>query len=424
MENELTESQIYDRLRKDVIVLLYVQPFFAYLLTNMKKVIDKENKVPIAGVAIVDGDITLYINPKGYFSHNLKERTFILIHEVLHIIFHHHFRGEKKDHGLWNISTDVAINQLIDTENYARMPKGCLKIDSWNDTKGFILPEKKSAEDYYKLLLDKQEKMEKPNDMNDTPMGDFLPDENENNNSDKENKDSLAPSFRDMHKSWDQSDDMSKTVSENIINSALNEAFKESAGNVPQELKTYIEEILNPKINWRSILRNFVAKKRNTNKKATWKKHNRRLGRQVMGYKKNRKLNVAVAIDTSASITEDDFKIFFSEIIGIHRSGANVIILECDTKVHKIYKYKNGVSPDFTGRGGTDFCPVFDFINKKKDKLLNEKPDLLIFFTDGFGEAPEENNISTVWCLTENGKKPYTKNHNKVPWGIELNITK
>ena len=141
-----------------------------------------------------------------------------------------------------------------------------------------------------------------------------------------------------------------------------------------------------------------------------------------MGYKKNRKLTIAVAIDTSASISENDFKTFFAEITNIYQSGSNIILIECDAKVHTVAKFKKNHIPEFVGGGGTDFRPVFKAIGQKEDKLLMEKPDALIFFTDGYGIAPNMPNIPTLWCLTKNGRMPMNDNREEISWGTVLHL--
>ena len=71
------------------------------------------------------------------------------------------------------------------------------------------------------------------------------------------------------------------------------------------------------------------------------------------------------------------------------------------------YSEANLPSPDkkwkVKGFGGTDFRPVFDYIQKK----MHEQPDLLLFFTDGYGTAPKRHPAYPVmWVLTSDGVTP------------------
>ena len=56
--------------------------------------------------------------------------------------------------------------------------------------------------------------------------------------------------------------------------------------------------------------------------------------------------------------------------------------------------------------------PVFDYVAKE----MQEKPDLLIYFTDGFGSAPPKAPpYPVMWVLTKGGKKP-------AEWGRTANF--
>ena len=58
------------------------------------------------------------------------------------------------------------------------------------------------------------------------------------------------------------------------------------------------------------------------------------------------------------------------------------------------------------GGGGTDFRPVFEYVRKKS---LN--PDLLLFFTDGYGDAPDNPPpYPVMWVLANDSRPP-------APWG-------
>ena len=62
--------------------------------------------------------------------------------------------------------------------------------------------------------------------------------------------------------------------------------------------------------------------------------------------------------------------------------------------------------------GGTDFRPVFDLI-----KLEEEPPQIVLYLTDGYGSAPQNNpNYPVIWGVIEGGIKP-------APWGKEIEIS-
>lgn len=231
--------------------------------------------------------------------------------------------------------------------------------------------------------------------------------------------------FAGLHPTWEDSTDLSEQLAENIVRSMVSEAVSKTRGNVPASIKQMIDEMMESKVNWRGILRNFVAKRRSTKKSPTWRKRSRRLGTLVPGNKKNRKLNLVVAVDTSGSVSDKELALFTGEIQKIYQSGADITVIECDAAVQNVYQYtkkierSNGMT--FKGRGGTDFRPVFEYIlDPVKTKV---KPDAVIFLTDGYGPAPDVFKIPTLWCLTPGGRRPYNSSmRGDVSWGNVLTL--
>jgi predicted metal-dependent peptidase len=231
---------------------------------------------------------------------------------------------------------------------------------------------------------------------------------------------SRAPDFADMHPTWKDTNASEEKIADSVIRNMVQQALRKNRGNIPGYLEEMAQKILESKIDWRSILRNFVAKRRSTLRKQTWKRENRRLGDIAPGYKKYRKLSLVVAIDTSGSVSNDELSLFEAEIKKIHRSGADITIIECDARIHSVYKYTKTMAPTFKGRGGTDFRPVFEYINKGE---LRQLPDAVIFLTDGEGPAPDKFGIPTLWVLTPTSRKPYSDNgHKEISWGHFITI--
>ena len=61
--------------------------------------------------------------------------------------------------------------------------------------------------------------------------------------------------------------------------------------------------------------------------------------------------------------------------------------------------------------GGTDFSSVFQYIKEKRIY-----PNILVFFTDGYGRSPEKApGYPVLWLLTNEGEAP-------VPWGFKIKM--
>ena len=107
-----------------------------------------------------------------------------------------------------------------------------------------------------------------------------------------------------------------------------------------------------------------------------------------------------VVIDTSGSIGQDDLTLFFNEIFHLWRAGAQVDVLESDTKVYRQYAYRGATPELITGRGGTNFNDALEQANR-------QHPDGLIFFTDGFADKPRvQMRMPVLWVITRRGLEP------------------
>ena len=178
-----------------------------------------------------------------------------------------------------------------------------------------------------------------------------------------------------------------------------------------------LERLLNklnaPRVNWQVLLRQFLRLCRGGS--YSWMRPNRRFisrGLYLPG-RQGKSFSGIVALDTSGSTT-DALPQFVAELTGLLKSFGkfDLSIIECDAMIQQIWTVSsNEPMPDLTqhrfeGGGGTDFTPVFDYI---RDHHLT--PNVLIFFTDGYGSCPENKPpYPVLWMLTKDGKAP-------VPWG-------
>ena len=96
---------------------------------------------------------------------------------------------------------------------------------------------------------------------------------------------------------------------------------------------------------------------------------------------------------------------------------ATINIIECDATIQKEYELKpySKIDTKFKGRGGTDYKPVFDLLNKKREV------DLLIYFTDLYCDFDGCNpkGYKIIWICTSKGNY-----ENKPPFGKLIRIKK
>jgi predicted metal-dependent peptidase len=79
-------------------------------------------------------------------------------------------------------------------------------------------------------------------------------------------------------------------------------------------------------------------------------------------------------------------------------------VMECDADIQHVYKLNkyNKINTKMHGRGGTSFKPVFKYIEEKRLKT-----DILVFFTDGYGDQNEckKPPYATIWVTSTSGQK-------------------
>jgi len=173
-------------------------------------------------------------------------------------------------------------------------------------------------------------------------------------------------------------------------------------GTIPGRINEMINAIIEkrkPKVDWRRALRIFSASSRRTKVVHTMKRVSKRYGTRP-GIKIKRFQKMAVAIDTSGSVSDDELGLFFSEIHGMWRQGAEVEIIESDADVQRHYTYR-GKLPEFvSGRGGTEFDPVFRFLRENRQMQF----DGCIYLTDGVAPEPEiRPPCKLIWVITPDG---------------------
>ena len=112
-----------------------------------------------------------------------------------------------------------------------------------------------------------------------------------------------------------------------------------------------------------------------SNRKKTITRRNRRQPNRLdlRGELRGHKAEIAVALDTSGSISDEEFKQAIKEVLQIVKNyNHEITIIECDNEIRRTYKVKSvkDIKERINIRGGTKFTPVFEYANKKKLNLL------------------------------------------------------
>lgn len=359
-----------------VISLLFSNPFYGHVLSQLQPVLTET--VPVAGVK-PGHPIQLLLNQREYSLLKPIERVGVLKHEILHLILEHFARGEGKEHELFNLACDLAVNEYL----YGQLPEYAVTVKSLNSALKLKLPSKACAEEYYTILAS-QIKVEKEGSVY------FA------KNSEGEK---VAHRRFDEHIN-NSMDQVGIEIAKEVVRQVIKNSTK-TCGNLPAELEDVIKALLHPAVNWRRILQRFLLGRGRMLKTLTYTRENRRYEGSP-GRRKTVGLKALAVIDTSLSMSEDELVKIVTELLFIKKiSGTKIHVAWGDTRLAggpvPIENIRNNIA--LGGRGGTDFRWGFELADKLRVPLV-------VFFTDGYGHAPEKVNQRVLWALTENGQKP------------------
>jgi len=357
--------------------------FYASLLMQMIRVEGKDAlpEGALMGVNVVNGRIYLYTNCELYGKMTMDQVAKGLEHEALHLILEHGSRAPGGEWStLWNVGTDLAINSIIPEMDIGLIP-GNKPFEK--------LPKNKTAEFYYGLLRDKEQD------------GGLTISSDGKSVTVKDGKGNSVTIKIPKHKENKGSSADGEKIAREVVKQAVQEAKEYSdrtGGGPPGHLTSIIEKFLEKSVvSWKQLLRQYVGNAVKCGHYRTWKRPSRRFGEDQKGKTPERILEVAVAIDTSGSVTDADLKEFMTEIQGIRSSYKSKIhVVECGTQVDRTYDLTtfSQINSEFFGRGGGDFRPVFEYYEHKRKR----RPDVLVYMTDCYEAFPNvPPKFPTIW---------------------------
>ena len=345
-----------ERITQSRVRLLLTKPFFGQLAVRLK-IEDATDYMPTAAT---DGRRFLF-NRDFVNSLTNDMLDFLVGHEVLHCVFDHmQARGDRKPM-LYNAAADYNINMTLVEQNIGKPitedklegGKICLdwKYSGWN-----------SYEIYDDLLKNQEDAKGMDVHMNELS--------NEDGEGEGQNV--------------EMSEEEKKMLADEIKQATIQAAQAAGEG-VPDAIKRMISELVAPKMDWRDILRTQLESSLKND--FTFMRPSKRSGDVIFpGMNKDEELNIAVALDTSGSISPVMLRDFLSEVQGImdQYQAYRVHIFQFDTGVYgaEDFTSDDGRTMDeyeLKGGGGTDFDVVFNYMEE-----YGIEPDQLVMFTDGY----------------------------------------
>jgi predicted metal-dependent peptidase len=318
------------------------------------------------------------------------------LHVVLHCIFRHLFKPHSENKPIWDLACDIAIEYIIDGIRYrcVRYPASRFRLVFYENLQNkFKVP---TAEKIYGLLLDLEmaplelEQLELEFRIDDHSL---WPNSNNNPN----------PKMESLEQKW-------KDISEKMQTDM--ETFSLEEADNAQTLKEEVQVENRRKYDYTSFLKKFaVTREEPIVDVDSYDTFLYTYGLQLYGNmpliepletKETKKIEeIVIAIDTSLSCSGELVREFLDQTYTILKETEsyfrkiNIHIIQCDEKIQsdqvihsqdelKVYMDRL----ELIGSGGTDFRPVFEYVNQLIQMKCFKNLRGLIYFTDGKGIFP------------------------------------
>ena len=383
---------------------------------------------PLISVTGTEGRYILY-NPKELllkYKDEKEEMTRCYLHMVFHCVFRHMYIHSLVDQQKWNLACDIAVEAIINELNIRSVDtkRSVNQSKVINDLKEKV--KYLTAEKIYNYFLNNQiseSEMEQWNDLfveDDHFLWYLPPDEQQavtdsgggsgNGSSDK-NESAEGDGTNGPPSSAATSEQQWKEISERMQQDL--ETFSKQRGDTAGNLMQNLAALNREKYDYEAFLKKFavLGEKMKINDDEfdyVFYTYGLSLYKNMplvepLEYKETKAIKeFVIAIDTSGSVSGSQVQSFINKTYNIMKSTEsffskiNVHIIQCDTVIQEDVKITNQEEFDeyiktmkLKGFGGTDFRPVFNYVDQMRKEHEFSHLKGLIYFTDGYGVFPE-----------------------------------
>lgn len=249
-----------ERVLKNIVRLQREKPFFSYIIMNFKMTAMKPDATLKPPTAAVNKYGDFFWAEPWFKELTDDEMQGVLCHESLHIAKGDFFRQGKRDLTIWNIASDCIINWYLNQEGitlprkimvegkpiegYAPDGQGRVKVCK----KTYTVKGKTTEQFYDELVMDATEIHIMYGSGGEGGHGGFdvhLPGDKQDN-GESSGKDQGTHTVKAQEGLWKRITIQAATVAK-------------QRGTLPGCAEEFIEEILNPKIDWRNRIKQFVT---------------------------------------------------------------------------------------------------------------------------------------------------------------------
>lgn len=430
----LSESKIkgcIKRLLLSRMRILYNHGFYGLLLMHMIYAVSEEIET-----ACTDGvRITFGIDFLDSLSDS--ELDFVMMHEILHVVLQHCFRGDVEDPEAYNIAADIVVNSNIMLEN--GMKASSITLSKYG-TSMHVAPDGKEGHEYTAeqvyVMLPKNLNKKGNNKSHGSADGRAKKGNNKSPGSAVGRaKKEISKEQHQPVRVWDDHSRWGKYEEDDTLRDVWVKWFEDAAeaikirdpsnarGLLPAFAERILKELKKTQTDWRTILNDFIQEEVVD---YSFAPPDRRFDDSPFflpdfNGKEDRVEDILFMIDTSGSMSDDMIAAAYSEVKGaidqfngklkgwLGFFDAAIIKPQpfSDENEFKIIKPAGG--------GGTDFQIIFEYVfHHMSDKL----PASIIILSDGYAPFPLEKlagGIPVLWLLNNEEVNP--------PWGKVARIT-
>ena len=347
----------------------------------------------------------IYFNSDYISELNVAETQFVLAKQALHCALSHFSRRSHRIRHRWELACDYAVNPLLIEEGLTA-PPGTMMEDSFTGM---------TAEEIYPCLQDKDDG-DQEHENNEEQGNDEVtdPTQKSDSSSDSEQQSSQSGQTAAQNQGSPEPPPLSQQELDNLtvqwqqrLAGAAQQA--QQAGKLGSAMARMVDFMLQPKLPWRTLLAKYMVA--NARDDYNYSRPSSRRGDPaIFPSLRSSQVNIAVALDVSGSIGDKEMNEFMSEVNAIKgQLRARISLLACDMQLTEgspwvFESWEEFTLPKtFTGGGGTDFRPVFDWVEQQ-----DQAPELLVYFTDCLGKFPDcQPNCPVIWLVKGKAQTPF-----------------
>jgi len=403
--------QAFERVQKARAALIMSQPFFGSLALKLN-LIERSDIETMA----VDGR-NLFFNPgfvDGTSDDHLKT---IVAHETMHCALCHMTRRGNRAPDKWNEACDYAVNPLLVTSGFT-MPDEALCSPEYSDMSAEAIFSKRSQPD--------DEDGDEGSSGNQGDGGQGSQSGQGEGDEQGDGEGNAAPDPGGMGGVLDappndNGQPLSETEQADLEREwqvAVTQAaqLERAQGDLSAELDRAVKDMLEPKADWRELLRQFMEAIAKSD--YSWTPPNRRFAHEgvyLPGMRSETLPPIVVAVDTSGSVRQEDLDQFAAELTVILEEARpeELHVVYCDSQLKGVQTFEPDDEIDLKakGGGGTSFIPPFDWVEDN-----DIEPVCLIYLTDlESSRFPDDPGYPVLWGV-------YGGNTSQPPFGdvVEL----